>query len=92
LNPNDLAYLNGYSVYPSYLTIGQVLNIPPTGVWPTSIGPRQLLPHPTNYTPSVNETVNFIACKYGDVYPEGIKAVNNLSIDLVPAGRTVKIP
>jgi hypothetical protein len=84
--------LNGYLSFPNTLSVGQVLALPSSGVWPTSLGPRQLLSHPTNYTPTTIETVNLIACKYGDVYPEGIKAVNGLSSDQILAGRTVKIP
>jgi LysM repeat protein len=75
VNPDDLMALNG-------LTAGQILqpgtslNIPQTGVFP---GTRALHPHPGSYTvTSSEETVNSVACYFGDVDPIQIIAANSL--------------
>jgi LysM repeat protein len=56
-------------------------------------GARALRAHPTDYTVQHNDTVNSIACYFGDVDPRAIEAVNGLtgSYTLTP-GDVIKIP
>ncbi len=72
---------------------GTVLNIPQSGSWNPSYGSQSYNPHPTTYTVQSGDTVNSIACHFGDVTPEAILAVNNLSSpsDIKP-GMTLQIP
>ena len=79
LGPNDL------------LDPGTTLQIPQTGNWEGEGRVRN--PHPTTHTVEAGETVNSIACFYGDVSPEAIIAVNMLEepYDLSP-GQTLNIP
>jgi LysM repeat protein len=72
---------------------GTVLRIPESGSWSASYGPRALRAHPSDYNVVAGDTVYSIACKFGDVAPESIMAVNNLSQpgDL-QAGTTIRIP
>lgn len=72
---------------------GTVLKIPATGDWNSSFGSRTLVKHPATYTVAGGDTVNTIACKYGDVTTEAILAVNGLaSASDLKSGSTIKIP
>lgn len=76
----------------SVLETGTVIDIPFTG-HPWSSGPRALLPHPIQYTVKNGDTVNSIACLYGDVSPEAIIAVNKLTEPVtLSAGQVLEIP
>lgn len=72
---------------------GTTLRIPATGNWNPAFGSRALRQHPTTHTVAAGENVYNIACKYGDVTPEAILAVNGLSsaTDL-QVGATINIP
>lgn len=72
---------------------GVTLQIPSSGTWNPVYGSRTLAAHPTDYTVQANESVYSIACKFGDVSPEAILAVNGLSSasDVQP-GMTIRIP
>jgi LysM repeat protein len=72
---------------------GAVLKIPSTGSWSSaSYGARALHTH-ASYKVVSGDTVNTIACYFGDVSPEGILAANNLkSAADVKTGATLKIP
>jgi LysM repeat protein len=90
VNPDDLAALNGL-VDSQIVQPGLVLQIPQTGTFP---GPRAWHNHPDTYTVDFStETINSIACYYGDVYPESIAKANNLSLNaaLTP-GQKLSIP
>ncbi len=78
--------LGGTSLYPP----GTVLHIPQSGSFP---GGRSLKSHPDTYTVRQGDTLNSIACLYGDVDPNSIAAVNGLnnSSDLKP-GQNIQIP
>jgi LysM repeat protein len=89
VNPNDLAAQNGYSVWPNTVVIGTVLKIPGSGSFP---GDRALKGHPTTYTVVAGETINAIACKFGDVLPESILAVNGLKSSDIKSGLKLDIP
>ncbi|MDO8752419.1 MAG: LysM peptidoglycan-binding domain-containing protein [Anaerolineales bacterium] len=92
VDPDALLTLSGLtSAQASSLATGTVLNIPQSGAFP---GDRALVAHPTNYTvASGDETVNSIACKYGDVDPAAIASANSLSVSAkLTAGQVLKIP
>lgn len=90
LDHSSFLALNGMNMY-SEPGVGTVLQIPSTGSW--SAGPRSLQPHPTTYTVSATDTVYTIACRFGDVAPESILAVNGFDdpSDIQP-GTTINIP
>jgi membrane-bound lytic murein transglycosylase D len=56
-------------------------------------GTRALRAHPADYTVLAGDTINSIACYFGDVYPEAIEAANNLTGDYVlTPGQILDIP
>lgn len=70
---------------------GTVLIIPATGTWTS--GERALKAHPADYTVVSGDTINSIACEFGDVDPLAIAAANGLSSPYtLSAGSVVKIP
>ncbi|MBN1231211.1 MAG: LysM peptidoglycan-binding domain-containing protein [Anaerolineales bacterium] len=70
---------------------GQTLQIPQDA--PEFTGDRSRLPHPDNYTVVAGDTLNIIACKYGDVGPAQIARANGEKVDWKPeVGSTIKIP
>ncbi|MEN8173808.1 MAG: LysM peptidoglycan-binding domain-containing protein, partial [Chloroflexota bacterium] len=71
---------------------GDVLTIPRNApVY--NLGPRALRTHPTTYVIQSGDTVNSIACLFGDVDPRNIKAINNISGTFnLTVGATIQIP
>jgi LysM repeat protein len=70
---------------------GLTLTIPKNA--PEFKGERSLLTHPVTYTVLGGDTFYKIACRYGDVYPEEIASVNNLSLsDTLQPGMELSIP
>jgi LysM repeat protein len=70
---------------------GTVLVIPQSGTWTS--GDRALKPHPADYTVSAGDTINSVACKFGDVDPMGIVAANSLKDPYtLNAGAVLRIP
>jgi LysM repeat protein len=75
VNQYELLALNGLGVN-SVTYVGMTLQIPQTGnhfdgqVW--------LIPHPDKYVIVAGDTLEKIACKYGDVSPDMIALQNNL--------------
>ena len=96
VNPKELLALNAVAddlIYGEETPYpGSVLVIPQTqNPYP---GARALRSHPTTYTvSSATETLNMIACLFGDVDPSALAAVNELSLDteLIP-GQQLMIP
>ncbi len=91
VNPFELLQLNGLSDGMIYRP-GLPLRIPQTGnPFP---GERALKPHPTTYTvEKANMTIYAVACEFGDVFPEAIAAVNNLSLSArLTLGQVLNIP
>jgi LysM repeat protein len=87
-----LLSLNNLSMN-SRVSIGTTLQIPQSGNWDPAHGSRALKPHPTTYSVQPGDTVNSIACSYGDVTPEAIIAVNGLqSPYTLSTGQTLQIP
>ncbi len=90
LNVGDFLSLNGLG-NSSLAQIGQVVKIPSSGTW--GDGSRSLHAHPDTYTVDAGDTLNKIACYYGDVYPEVILEANNLkSASDIQAGMQLDIP
>jgi LysM repeat protein len=90
LDVGELLSLNSLGLN-SQPTAGFVLKLPQTGhTFPAA---RALKAHPTTYTVAANDTINHIACLYGDVSPDMIVLVNNLKAPYtLKAGQTLQIP
>lgn len=70
---------------------GTVLVIPQSGTWTS--GDRALKAHPASYTVLTGDTINSVACKFGDVDPLAIAAANNLSSPYtLNAGSVIQVP
>lgn len=71
--------------------VGTVLQIPQSGSW--NAGARSLHQHPGSYVVNAGDSVNSIACYYGDVDPAGIIALNSLQPPYsLTTGQTLQIP
>jgi len=76
VNPNQLLKMNGLT-YSSVVYRGMRLSIPQGGgPFP---GNPSLKDHPTWHTVKKGDTINSIACEYGNVYPYAIAYANNLN-------------
>lgn len=90
LNQEELLSLNGLTV-DSLLSPGQVLKIPQTGN--PFEGDRSLHDHPTTYTVQAGDTLNRIACYFGDVSPDMIALQNDLELNAdLTVGEELIIP
>jgi LysM repeat protein len=86
---NELLSINGLTT--SSLTYtGQVLKLPQTGN--PFIGERALKPHPDYYKIQSGDTLNTIACSYGDVSPDMIALQNDLTGSNYGPGDVILIP
>jgi len=90
IDPAALLSLNGLTEGQTY-SPGLVLTIPQTaGSFPP---PRALIQHPATYTVQANDTIYSISCKYGDVDPLAIAAVNSLTSPYtLSTGQSLNIP
>ncbi len=86
---NELLSINGLTINSS-VSAGQVLKIPQTGN--PFVGERALKPHPDYYQIQSGDTLNTIACSYGDVSPDMIALQNNLTSDNYNPGDVIIIP
>jgi len=88
--PSALLSANGLSsssmTYP-----GTVLKIP-KNAGGFNQGARALRQHPTTYTVRAGDTVNSIACLFGDVDPRAIQDLNDLNAGSLKVGSTLQIP
>jgi outer membrane murein-binding lipoprotein Lpp len=93
LNPIDLLNASGLSLE-SKPDVGFVLKIPQTGEWPESrFGHRYIREHPAMHEVVAGETLNTIACLYGDVDPGEIVEANELPEPYkISAGKMLRIP
>lgn len=90
LNVAEFLGLNGVGNN-TQAVIGQVVRIPQGGSW-TNDG-RALKAHPDTYLVQGSESLNKIACSYGDVDPNAILYANNLNgASDIQAGMTLNIP
>ena len=77
----------------SQAVAGKSVKIPQGGSWNSANGSRTLKAHPDTYTVSAGETLNKIACSYGDADPNLIILANDLkSPYTLTAGQSLKIP
>lgn len=87
---DELLTLNGLTLE-SLLSPGQELKIPQSGH--PFVGQRVLHEHPTTYKIQDGDTLNRIACYFGDVSPDMIALQNGLtSYTDLPVGETLIIP
>jgi hemoglobin-like flavoprotein len=93
LNPIDLLNASGLSLE-SKPDVGFVLKIPQSGEWPESrFGHRYIRIHPAMHEVVAGETLNTIACLYGDVDPSEIVEANGLPEPYtISAGKMLRIP
>lgn len=90
LDVAKLLSINGLNVN-SKPPVGTTLKIPESGSWNT--GDISLKSHPDTYTVRSGDTINSIACQYGDVSPEAIAAANGLKEPYnLTAGQVLQIP
>jgi LysM repeat protein len=90
INPEDLLAVNNIAE-DEFVSPGTTLQIPQSSAWLGET--RTLKPHPTMHTVAAGETVYSIACEYGDVTPEAIIAVNQLTEPYeLSAGQSLQIP
>lgn len=89
VNQYELLNASGLSLSSRPAT-GYTLTIPQTG-HPFD-GNRTLRAHPATYTVSAGDSLNSIACLYGDVSPDAITAANGLKSSKLSAGQTLQIP
>jgi LysM repeat protein len=90
VDPSELLRINGLSSYSVYYA-GMVLRIPQSGN--TFPGNRALQPHPTSYNVVGGDTINTIACAFGDVDPDAIAYVNGLTPPYrLSPGQVLQIP
>ncbi|HAE58364.1 MAG TPA: hypothetical protein DCG54_02360 [Anaerolineae bacterium] len=91
VNPADLLSLNGLTrAQSNSLQPGLVLRIPTSGVFGSE---RALLAHPTTYIVQSGDSIYSIACKFGDVDPVNIAAVNGLGAPYtLTVGTSLQIP
>jgi LysM repeat protein len=82
---------NGLSMASKPAT-GVVLTIPANSKWNSVYGSRALKAHPASYTVQSGDTINTIACAYGDVAPEQILAVNGIKAEDIKSGVKLNIP
>jgi LysM repeat protein len=89
VNQNELLSLNNLTAN-SIVYAGQVLEIPQTGN--PFDGTRTLHEHPTTYGIQEGDTLNTIACYFGDVSPDMIALQNNITTTDLPPGEVIYIP
>jgi LysM repeat protein len=90
VDPGELLRMNNLTSYSVYYG-GMVLKIPQSGQ--SFPGNRSLRPHPEIYLVRAGDTLFSIACIYGDVDPEAIAYVNNMSVkDELEIGQELSIP
>lgn len=86
------ALLNANGLVPaSIYKEGLVLTIP-QNAGPFA-GQRTLMPHPTQYTVQPGDTIYWISCLFGDVFPEAIAQANTIGVDaILTVGQVLQIP
>jgi LysM repeat protein len=89
---SDFFSLNGLSMS-SQAVVGVSVKIPQSGSWSSATGNRTLKAHPDTYTVQFGDTINKIACDYGDVDPNNIILANSLNSPYtLTTGQTLRIP
>lgn len=85
---NNISFENENAIPP-----GTVLVLPQNSVWNEKHGPIASAEHPTQYSVLAGDTLNKIACVFGDVFPEQLAIENGITAQdqLVP-GLSLRIP
>ena len=93
LDLNAFFPINHIDMHTNYLPTGFVLQIPSGTHWNSAYGPRYWHAHPGTYVAMPNDTVNSVACFFGDVSPQQIIDANGLGSNnnLYP-GQKLSIP
>jgi LysM repeat protein len=92
LNLFEFLNLNNLSMN-SLAVSGISVKIPQGGSWSEANGSRTLKAHPDTYTVQSGDTLNKIACGYGDADPNLIALANSLSAPYsLSPGQTLNIP
>lgn len=92
LDLGNFLAVNGLSMY-SQAVVGATVKIPQSGSWDTANGSRMLVAHPATYVVRAGDTLNKIACAYGDVDPNSIIIANSLKAPYsLSAGQSLRIP
>jgi LysM repeat protein len=92
LNLGEFLAVNGLSMN-SLAVTGVTVKIPQSGTWNSANGSRSLRAHPDTYVVQSGDTVNKIACAYGDVDPNSIIIANGLKSPYnLTAGQSLHIP
>jgi LysM repeat protein len=92
LNLTEFFNLNGLAMS-SQAVAGVTVKIPQGGSWNSDNGSRTLKAHPDTYTVQSGDTLNKIACSFGDADPNLIALANGLSAPYsVSPGQTLNIP
>jgi LysM repeat protein len=92
LNLGDFLAVNGLSMN-SLAVSGVTVKIPQSGTWNSANGSRSLKGHPDTYVVQPGDTLNKVACAYGDVDPNAIIAANALkSPYTLSTGQKLNIP
>ena len=85
---NNISFENENDIQP-----GTVLIIPQNSVWNEKHGSRASAEHPAEYSVQSGDTLNRIACIYGDVTPEQLAIENGItSQDQLIPGLSLHIP
>jgi LysM repeat protein len=88
-DPGELLTLNGLTDHDT-VEHGMSIKIPSSGNFP---GNRAARAHPATYVVRANDTIYSVACRYGDVEPMDIVAVNNLTSPYtLTVGASIQIP
>jgi LysM repeat protein len=92
LNLGEFLAVNGLTMN-SLAVSGVTVKIPQSGSWNSANGGRSLKGHPDTYTVQPGDTINKIACAYGDVDPNSIIAANQLKSPYnLSVGQHLNIP
>jgi LysM repeat protein len=89
VNLAEMLTLNGLTT-DSFFYAGEVLQIPQTGN--PFEGARSLHDHPSTYKIQTGDTLNTIACYFGDISPDMIALQNHLSSNNYGPGDVLIIP
>jgi nucleoid-associated protein YgaU len=85
---NNISFENENAIQP-----GTVLILPQNSVWNEKHGPIASAEHPVQYSVAAGDTLNSIACIFGDVFPEQLAIENGItSQDQLVPGLSLNIP
>lgn len=93
LNLDEFFAINHIGMHTNNLPVGYVLALPGGGSWNEAYGPRYWHLHPATYQVQPGDTLNSVACFFGDVSPQAIKDANSLPDNYtLSIGQNLSIP